>query len=568
MYLDCQVEIPNEPGKITRFRKGKATYIRYAAGRTYNAEKKYNVPDHKTIGKLVSEESRMMIPNENFLRYFGDVCLPEIKTGVDRSSCLKIGTFLVVRKIMEEYNLPHMVTKHLGAKDAGLFLDLATYSIITEGNAAQHYPAYAYNHPLFTEKMHIYSDAKISDFLASVSDDARIGFLNEWNEKRDHREKIYISYDSTNKNCQAGDIEMVEYGHPKDDKGLPVFNYSIAYDTENKEPLFYEQYPGSVVDISQLQFMLEKAMGYGYKKVGFILDRGYFSKENIQYMDHCGYDFVIMVKGMSSFVSKLILENRGKFENVREYGIRQYKAFGMTVKKQLYASDKEERYFHIYYSDARATAEHEKTESKIDRMKKYLDSIKGKAVTISEGYKEYFHLEIYEPDGTFLYAREKTDVVQREIDLGGYFVIVTSRKMTAKDALELYKSRDTSEKLFLGDKSYLGNRALRVQSDETVNAKIFAEFVALIIRCKMYTLLKNEMERLDKKPNFMTVPAAIRELDKIEMIKGLDGRYRMDHAVTATQKTILSAFRMDDKIIRKQANELADMIEKYDKEKH
>ena len=158
--------------------------------------------------------------------------------------------------------------------------------------------------------------------------------------------------------------------------------------------------------------------------------------------------------------------------------------------------------------------------------------------------------------------------VQREIDLGGYFVIVTSRKMTAKDALELYKSRDASEKLFLGDKSYLGNRALRVQSDETVNAKIFAEFVALIIRCKMYTLLKNEMERLDKKPNFMTVPAAIRELDKIEMIKGLDGRYRMDHAVTATQKTILSAFRMDDKIIRKQANELADMIEKYDKEKH
>lgn len=40
--------------------------------------------------------------------------------------------------------------------------------------------------------------------------------------------------------------------------------------------------PGSVVDISQLQFMHEKAMGYGYKKVGFILDRGYFSKENIQ----------------------------------------------------------------------------------------------------------------------------------------------------------------------------------------------------------------------------------------------------------------------------------------------
>ncbi len=45
----------------------------------------------------------------------------------------------------------------------------------------------------------------------------------------------------------------------------------------------------------------------------------------------------------------------------------------------------------------------------------------------------------------------------------------------------------------------------------------------------------------------------------------LDGRYRMDHAVTATQKTILEAFRMDDKTIRKQANDLA-VLEKYDKE--
>jgi transposase len=409
-----------------------------------------------------------------------------------------------------------------------------------------------------------YTDSKISDFLASIQDDQRVGFLNEWNEIRDHREKVYISYDSTNKNCQAGEIEMVEFGHPKEDKGVPVFNYSIAYDTDNREPLFYEQYPGSIVDISQLQFMLEKAKGYGYKKVGFILDRGYFCKENIQYMDSCGYDFVIMIKGMKSFVSELILENKGKFENIRAYGIRQYRTFGMTVKKRLYASDESERYFHIYFSDQKMSAEHEQVEAKIDRMTKYLDSIKGRKVTVGEGYREYFNLEIYEPDGTFLYAREKSDVIQREIDLCGYFVIVTSKKMTAKDALELYKSRDASEKLFKGDKSYLGNRSLRVQSDEVANAKIFVEFVALIIRCRLYTLLKDEMEKLEKRPNFMTVPAAIRELDKIEMVRQTDGKYRLDHAVTASQKTILRAFGMDAGFIRKKADELSGMLAKYD----
>ena len=307
MYLNYEVRIPDVPGKINQVKKGKAIYVRYVVGRTYHPEKKYNVPDQRIIGKRSEKDPEKMIPNENYMKYFGSLEQPEEREETCRSSCVRIGTFLVIRKILENLRLPAVIEKYFGTKDGGLVADLVSYSIISENNAAQYYPAYAYNHPLFTERMHIYSDTRISDFLVSVTDDQRIGLVNEWNESRDHREKIYISYDLTNKNCQAGDIEFVEHGHPKDDKGLPVFNYSIAYDTANKEPLFYEQYPGSIVDISQPQFMLEKAKGYGYKKVGFILDRGYFGKENIQYMDQCGYDFVIMIKGMGAFVKELIL---------------------------------------------------------------------------------------------------------------------------------------------------------------------------------------------------------------------------------------------------------------------
>ncbi len=266
MYLNYEVRIPDVPGKINQVKKGKAIYVRYVVGRTYHPEKKYNVPDQRIIGKRSEKDPEKMIPNENYMKYFGSLEQPEEREETCRSSCVRIGTFLVIRKILENLRLPAVIEKYFGTKDGGLVAD-----------------------------------------LVSVTDDQRIGLVNEWNESRDHREKIYISYDSTNKNCQAGDIEFVEHGHPKDDKGLPVFNYSIAYDTANKEPLFYEQYPGSIVDISQLQFMLEKAKGYGYKRVGFILDRGYFGKENIQYMDQCGYDFVIMIKGMGAFVKELIL---------------------------------------------------------------------------------------------------------------------------------------------------------------------------------------------------------------------------------------------------------------------
>ena len=112
----------------------------------------------------------------------------------------------------------------------------------------------------------------------------------------------------------------------------------------------------------------------------------------------------------------------------------------------------------------------------------------------------------------------------------------------------------------------MGNKSLRVQSDEAASTKIFDEFIALIVRCKMYTALKDEVFKMEKRPNYMTVPAAIRELEKIEMVRGLDGRYRLDHAVTATQKDILRAFRMDAGTVKKQAEELSEMLAKYDKQ--
>ena len=115
--------------------------------------------------------------------------------------------------------------------------------------------------------------------------------------------------------------------------------------------------------------MLEKVEGYGYRNIGFILDRGYFSVADIHYMDNHSYGFVIMVKGMKDLVSELVW-------------------------------------------------------------------------------------------------REHTDVIDREIALCGYFVLITSEDMTAEEAINLYKSRDVSEKLFRGDKSYMGASAERVYGNE------------------------------------------------------------------------------------------------------
>ena len=560
MYLDFLVKIPNSKGKITYRRKGDVDYVYYEYDRVYDRTTQKTNPKRVTIGKKSEDDPARMQPNENYLKYFPDEDIPETADRTQRSSCLKIGAWLVIRKISEEYNLTDILEHYINKKDLGLVLDLAAYSIITEGNAGQYYPDYAYNHPLFSNGMHIYSDSNVSYLLQSMTEEMSAGFLNEWNESRDHREKIYISYDSTNKNCQAGDIELVEYGHPKTDCGLPVFNYAVAFDTDNREPLFYEKYPGSINDVSQLQLMVDKAAGYGYKKISFILDRGYFSRANIRAMDQQGYSFAIMARGMSDLVNSLVLENKGTFENKWAKHIEEYDVYGTTVKRKMYETDEKERYIHIYYSISKESSERTLLAKKLRQMKAYLMQHTNEVITFGPGFSKYFFLHYNDKNEVFQFPEDRTDVIERENDLSGYFCIITSEKMNAKEALNLYKSRDTSEKLFRGDKSYLGDRSLRVYGDSSAESEIFIEFLALVIRNRIYNCLKDEMKNLNKRLNYMTVPAALRELEKIEMVRLTDNRYHLDHAVTATQKTILKAFGMDANMIRYHAGEISRIL--------
>lgn len=562
MYLDLTVEIPDLKTGISKKKIKGTTYIYYEYGRKYYADKQYTVPQCTSIGKLCEDDPSMMIPNGNYLKYFPDAELPDRLPVSRRSGCLKVGAWLVIRKIIQYYKLDVRIAELVG-KDSGLFLDLAAYAIITENNAAQYYPDYAFDHPLFTEGMKLYSDSKVSRFLREINRDTGIEFQNKWNADRDHREKIYISYDSTNKHCQAGDITFAEYGHEKEKQKKPIFNYSIAYDKKNRLPLFYEAYAGSVNDVSQLQFMLEKAKAYGYRKAGFILDRGYFSEPNIRYMDRNGYEFIIIIKGCKELVKKIVLEHRGSFEDEWESVIPGYDVNGTTVKGYLFKTDEKQRNIHIYYSDYRKARERSKLQGLIREQREQLESLVGSDVKIESKYVRYFDLIYHRgKDGKqrLQFIREKKDTISEDIRLCGYFCIITSAEMTAAEALELYKSRDGSEKLFRGDKSYLGEKSMRVYHDEPAHSKIFIEFVGLIIRNKIYACLQDRMKMTGKKKNYMTVPAALKELEKIEVIRQADGIYRLDHAITATQKDILQAFNMTAAEAMKEVRELGNKL--------
>ena len=145
------------------------------------------------------------------MRISGNTCRASICRGNAASArvsgCLRVGAFFIIGQIISDCGIREKLSPFFKPREVGLLLDLAAYSIISEDNAAQYYPDYTFNHPMFTHGMQRYKDSTVSSFLDGVAFDQTAGFLNKWNEGRSRGEKIYISYDSTNKNRQAGGPE-------------------------------------------------------------------------------------------------------------------------------------------------------------------------------------------------------------------------------------------------------------------------------------------------------------------------------------------------------------------------
>ena len=114
--------------------------------------------------------------------------------------------------------------------------------------------------------------------------------------------------------------------------------------------------------------------------------------------------------------------------------------------------------------------------------------------------------------------------------------------MDAKTAYKIYSNRDGSEKLFCFGKSFIGGNSYRIHSDAALRGKMFIEFIALILRSRMYSLLKDELLSQGKSCKYLNVPAAIRELEKIRITRAPNGSYRLLYGLTKAQKQILSVF--------------------------
>lgn len=531
---------------IIKGRSGSYVYLTQRV--KYSPELKQTRPVRVAIGKL-NEEGKL-IPNRNYFEIFPY----EQNEPGDKADFVIAGPHFVADKISAGNGLKELL-ETIFKDDSDKILDMATYMMMSENNVMQYFEDYGYNHTLFSAEN--FDDNAIGRLFKKIKVKDIDLFIRSWVHM--HVEKqIYIAYDSTNMNSAAGNLELAEYGHAKDRDELPQVNLSIGYNQTDQVPLFYELFPGSIIDNTECEKMVERARQYGCREIGFILDRGYFSLRNIRYFEKHNYDYILMTKGNAKFIQEAAEEAGAVLKNGYSNYMQGYELYGMTVEKDLFNTGKKE-YVHVYYNGIEAEKEKITINNRFNKMDEELEKKKEKKIKKAEdvkSYEKYYRLG-FDENGYFMNYQRKDNEIMKLINKAGYFAIVTSKKMSAEEALETYRDRDAVEKIFRMEKTYLGNDVFRVHSEEKLESKVFVSFIALIIRNEIYQSLK-ELYKTNRKE--YTVPKVLKDYERLGVTKLADEKYHIRYRLTNKQKKILKALGATEEEYRKFVNEQMDML--------
>ena len=85
------------------------------------------------------------------------------------------------------------------------------------------------------------------------------------------------------------------------------------------------------------------------------------------------------------------------------------------------------------YSAAKAVGERARLEEKIHEMQRFMEQHEDKEYEFGPVFHKYFHMHYNKENGHFVYGEPKPPVIQDELELCGYFAIISSEKMIAKD---------------------------------------------------------------------------------------------------------------------------------------
>lgn len=529
IYTEIEVGIP------------KKKRIQKSTGYVYEILERNNKETGKDVVKLVGRLSKngSLNPNENYFVLHPDKGnIPESKKEEqgEFSSTLRIGQYVLFKKICDDIGLSGVLDKSMrGYKD--LIVSLASYYLGERESASQLYQYYAHSH--FTGLNYIPSEATISNlFNKKLSHDAIVSFLSGWMEhnlKNKGGVRIDIDFDSTNHNSSSPYLSLSEYGKAKVDEGLPQYNIAYFINRNTGLPIFYDVYYGSIIDMSHCKTAIAKVKTIAPNaSISFVLDRGYFSKNNIEYINESDYEFTCM--GRSNLRFKEYVGRHGREAITKSANYIDDKLFGVKFRGKAFEALDKEFNIYLFYNELEAVESFVAKQRQAKYYSSFLPGKKDPRRNLESAYGKYVNL-VYDENDVIADASINYDALDEYKKECGYFWIVSNYDAPIKEIHKLYRDRDVVEKAIKNTKTGSDLTKSFAQSDEAVEAKTLLGFICASIRS--YIVLTMAPYKLQYPSE--TSQTLIKELDKIQLDK-ISGTYISRYALTSRQRQILALF--------------------------
>lgn len=413
-------------------------------------------------------------------------------------------------------------------------LSVAFYLILEDNN-----PLYRFEKWHLTHK-HPYGESitspRSSELFASITDDQVNKFFRLQGRRRVEDE--YWAYDSTSISSYSETLAQIQYGKNKEDDQLPQLNLLLVFGEESGLPFYYRKLAGNIPDSKTVKHLLEDLDILGFGKTKFVMDRGFYSEDNINglYRDHI--KFLVGTKLSLKFIRKHLDEVYDDIrmfvnfdESINTYGYTVSAQWEYTQERPYKGDvikDKRRMYIHYYYSIENGADDEQAFDKRIASLCKELSE--GKNVeSHKKAYDQFFEVKTTPKRGRQVYYKE--DAIKEARRYFGYFALITNEKMDAFTALHLYRMKDVVEKAFGNLKERLNMRRLLVSSEKGLDGKIFTEFVALIL----ISHLDHKMKKSDLYKKY-TLHQLLDELDVIECFEDANHSLRIGELLNKQAK--------------------------------
>ena len=507
-----------------RDKKSGRTYV-YRVESYWDKEKK--APRNKQIclGRLDQETGNVIPSKRQHKVAERAVATPSI-TVTSRVA----GSYLLLEKLTSSIKMENLLEKCF-PDDYKLILSLVHY-IVHRGGALSR------AHTWSTGCLHPFGDVipsqRVSELLSRLTEDSRQRFLSLWLSQV--QENDWLCYDITSVSSYARNNEYTHYGYNRDGESLEQINIALLFGQKNRLPAHYRRLPGNISDVSTLKTTAKSLDYLGVGKLHFVLDRGFYSLANIDELFRRHHKFTIAIPAGRKWIEKLLDSEYDNITSPSNYIITgQDEALYAVTKFYKWGKNNHRSRLHIYYNAERAAEEYDRFTRKLVTCKKEL--LSGNIVEC--------HEELYEK---YLIVKEtpkrgkKVEFNDIEIQRGrkkysGFFCIMSNEIRDSAEALSVYRNKDAVENCFDDLKNHMDMKRIRVHSANSMDSRIFIQFIALIY----YSMIRIKIQN-DEKLQFLTVRDVMEEMETLVKIKYSNRYGEVYTETTPKQKRIMKVF--------------------------